>query len=168
MLLFLYLLFNLGIFQCICRTLCHIVFALFSTYFSALHCCCTYCGSKLRSVKRRRRRRRRDVEESAAQSSSSGGSEDGYELGEIPTFQPPTNLEHGRSQFSRRKNYKDEHLRRSLRPNSHRARVELSGNSVDLHRRNTPKNVDDHVRVTRSSRFSHKGSKHRGRTHHRR
>ncbi|KAH6759204.1 hypothetical protein C2S51_019439 [Perilla frutescens var. frutescens] len=168
-LLFLYLLFNLGICQCICRTLCHIVWAFFSTYVSALHYCCTCCFHKLRSVKRRRRRRRRDVEESAAprSSSSSSGSEDGCELAEMPTFQPGRNLEHGRSQLSKRKKYKDERLRRSLRPNSHRARVELTGNSAHLHRKNIHKNVDDHVRVTRSSKFSQKGSRHRIKTHHR-
>lgn len=166
-LLFFYLLFSLGICQCICRTLCHIVWAFVSTYVSALHFCCTCCFNKLRSVKRRRRRRR-DIEEFAAPSGSSSDGEYGYQLAEMPTFQPPRNLERGRSQLSRRKNYKDERLRSSLRPNSHRARVELSGNSVHLHRKNIRKNVDDHVCVKRSSKFSQKGSRHRTRTHHRR
>ncbi|KAH6812915.1 hypothetical protein C2S51_021933 [Perilla frutescens var. frutescens] len=164
-LLFLYLLFNLGVCQCICCALCHIVWAFFSTYVSALHYCCTCCLHKLRSVKRRRRR---DVEESSSSSGGGGGSEDGYELAEMSTLQPSRNLEHGRSQFSKRKSYKDERLKRSLRPSSHRARVELFGNSVHLHRKNIHRSVDDHVRVTRSSKFSQQRSRHRLRTHHRR
>ncbi|XP_057766579.1 uncharacterized protein LOC130987034 isoform X1 [Salvia miltiorrhiza] len=160
-LLFFYLLFSLGICQCICRTLCHIIWAFFSSYFSALHCCCSYCCLKLQSVKRngrQRRRQRRDVE-APSSSSSGGGGEDVHEVGEVPASRPPR-----RNVECKRKRYKEEHLRRSLRPNSHRATLELSGNSHHLHRMNTFKNVDDRIRVIRTSKFSHKGgSKHRAR-----
>ncbi|KAL8556442.1 hypothetical protein ACS0TY_004043 [Phlomoides rotata] len=169
-LLFLYLLFNLGICQCICRTLFRMVKACFTTYFSVLHFCCTSLCHKLGSVKRqrRRRRRRRDVEEFDALSSSTSTStnEDEYELGEVSGFQQPTNLEREESQSSRRRNYRNEHLRRSLRPNTHRAHVELSGNSTHHHRKKILKNIGDHsspthhhLRVARSSKFSRKGSR---------
>ncbi|KAI3464536.1 hypothetical protein Pfo_021199 [Paulownia fortunei] len=174
-LLFLYLLYNLGICQCICHTLCRIIWACFATCFSALHFCCSYLCFKLRTVKRKRRRRRRkrDIEEFAAPSTSN--SEDDYELEESSRFQQPRNLEHRRSQFNTRRNYKYEHLRRSLRPTTHRAHVKLSGNSIHLHRKKIMKNIDDqasplhhHIRVTRSSKFSQKGSRHRTGIHHRR
>ncbi|KAL1533602.1 corepressor interacting with RBPJ 1 [Salvia divinorum] len=165
-LLFFYLLFSLGICQCICRTLFHIIWGFFSSYFSALHCCCSYFCLKLQSVKRNRRRmrrQRRDVEapnssgssSSSSSSSSSGGG--GEEGGEMSRFGPRRNVECKISELSKRRRYKEEHLRRSLRANSHRAGVEFSGNSRHLSRM---KNVDDHIRVTRNSKFARKGSRH--------
>ncbi|KAK6132341.1 hypothetical protein DH2020_033901 [Rehmannia glutinosa] len=173
-LLFLYLLYNLGICQCICHTLCRIVWACFATCFSALHFCCSYLCYKLKTVKRtrRRRRRKRDIEEFAVPSNST--SEDEYELEESSIIQQPRNHEHRKSRFNRRRNYKNEHLRRSLRPTTHRAHVELSGNSVRLHRNKLMKIIGDrssplhhHIRVTRSSKFSVKGSRGRNGIHHR-
>ncbi|XP_042034518.1 uncharacterized protein LOC121780927 [Salvia splendens] len=157
-LLFFYLLFSLGICQCICRTLCRIIWCFFSSYFSALHCCCSYFCLKLQSVKQNRRRR--DVEAPSSSSSSSSsrrsssvGEDEG---GEMSTFGPRRNMECKRSELSKRKRYKEEHLKRSLRANSHRAGVEVSGNSRRLSRM---KNVDDHIRVTKNSKFARKVSR---------
>lgn len=156
-LLFVYLIFNLGICQCICRSLCRITWACFATCFSAFHFSCSYLCFKLRTVKRTRRRRKRDIEELATPS----GSEDEYELEE-------TRHPSGNRMRSRRRNHKNEHLRRSLRPTSHRARLELSGNSVRVHRKKIMKSIGDgdtsplhhHIRVSRSSKFLQRGSRH--------
>ncbi|PIN17052.1 hypothetical protein CDL12_10284 [Handroanthus impetiginosus] len=146
------------------------VWACFATCFSALDFCCTYLCFKLRTVKRKRRRRKWDIEEFAAPITSS--SEEGYELAKRSLFQQPRNLEHRRSKVNRRRNYKYEHLRRSLRPTSHRAHVHFSANPFHLHWKKILKNIGDHtsplhhhIRVTRSSKFSQKGSKHRTRIH---
>ncbi|XP_073275575.1 uncharacterized protein [Primulina huaijiensis] len=173
-LLFFYLLYNLGICQCICHSICRIMWACFSTCFSSLDFCCLYLCFKLRTVKRRRRRRRRDIEEPVETSPST--TEEGYELGETSVFQHYRNFEHRRSRYSTRRNYKDEHLRRSLRPNNHRSHVRVAGdNSIHLHRTKSFKNgghnmspLHHHIRVTRTSRFAHKGSMHRSGIHHRR
>ncbi|KAL3641245.1 hypothetical protein CASFOL_016213 [Castilleja foliolosa] len=171
-LLFLYLVYSLGICQCICHTLCRIVWACFATCFSGLDFCCSYLCHKLRTVKRtrRRRRRKRDIEAPISTSTS----EDEYELEDMSINGQPRKHEHKRSRFNRR-NYKDEHLRRSLRPTNHRARVEFSGRPVHLHRNKTLKNIGDrdnpihdHFRVTRSSNFSQKGSRHRNKVHRKR
>ncbi|KAK4381341.1 hypothetical protein Sango_2976200 [Sesamum angolense] len=163
--LILYLLFNLGICQCICRTLCGVVWACFASCFSALDFCCTYLCFKLRTIKRKRRRRKRDLEEFAATS------EEDCELGERSVTQQTRNLEHGRSQFSKRRDYKNVRLRRSLRPSSHRPRMKLPGSSIHQHRRKILNNfgeqcspVHHHIRVTRST----KGSRHRTGIRHRR
>ncbi|GFP89830.1 hypothetical protein PHJA_001126800 [Phtheirospermum japonicum] len=172
-LLFLYLLFNLGICQCICHTLCRMTWACFATCFSALDFCCSYLCYKLRSVKRtrRRRRRKRDIEQFASPIISTSSSEDEYELEEMSINGQPRNHGHRRSHFNRRRNYKNEHLRRSLKPTNHRARVEFSGRPVHLHRNKTLKNIGpihDHIRVTRSSTFSQKGSRNRNGIHRKR
>ncbi|XP_073276509.1 uncharacterized protein [Primulina huaijiensis] len=131
-------------------------------------------GKNCDTVKRRRRRRRRDIEESVETSSST--SEGGYELGKTSVLQHNRNLGRRRSSFSIRRNYKDEHLRRTLRPNNHRSRVRVArDHSLHLPRRKSFKNgecsmspLHHHIRVTRSSRFAHKGSMHRSGIHHRR
>ncbi|GER49169.1 hypothetical protein STAS_26387 [Striga asiatica] len=163
-LLFLYLLYNLGICQCICRTLFRITWACFSTCFSSFDFCCSYLCYKLRTIRRlrKRRRRKKDIEEFDGQTSPYISSEDDeYELEDksIDSY-----FDHRGSRFSRRRNYKVEHLRKSLRPTNHRARVELSGH---LHGKRALKNsiefrhnlLHDHIRVNRSSKFSQKGSK---------
>ncbi|KAL8059623.1 hypothetical protein ABFX02_03G099100 [Erythranthe guttata] len=162
-LLFVYLIFQLGICQCIFRSLCRITWACFATCFSAFEFSCTYLCFKLRSVKRKRRTRKRDIEEFST-------SEDEYELGETSRLrQPSTNLERRRrSQFDKRKNFKNERLRRSLKPTTHRASVGSARNSVYLNRRKILKNIGDctsplhhHIRVSRSSKFLNKGSRRR-------
>ncbi|KAL0462514.1 UNVERIFIED_CONTAM: hypothetical protein Slati_0139000 [Sesamum latifolium] len=126
------------------------------SYF-ALDFCCTYLCFKLRTIKRKRRRRQRDLEEFAATS------DEDCELGERSVTQQTRNLVHGRSQFSKRRDYKNVRLRRSLRPSSHRPRMKLSGSSIHQHRRKILNNFGDqspvhhHIRVTRST----KGSRHR-------
>ncbi|KAL3638843.1 hypothetical protein CASFOL_016750 [Castilleja foliolosa] len=166
MLLFLYLLFNLGIFQCICHTLCRMTWACFATCFSGLDFCCSYLCYKLRSVKRTRKRRRtkRDIEAFPMPITTSS-SEDEYELEDMSI-----NGQHRRSRFNRRRNYKDLHLRRSLRPTNHRAHVEFSVRPIHAHRDKALKNIvdrdgsiHDHIRVTRS--FSKKGSRKRLKVH---
>ncbi|KAL2467759.1 hypothetical protein Fot_51284 [Forsythia ovata] len=167
-LLFFYLTYKLGICQCICYTLCRTTWACFATCFSMLDFCCTYLCFKLKSVKRTNRRRKRDIEKEL--SSSTGTSEEDYE--DSFSFQPPKNFKDRRSLSGRKRNYKQEHLRRALRPNSHRANLGISRNSIHLQTRNTEDGNHispvHHIRVTRSSKFAHQRSRHKCRTHHRR
>ncbi|XP_022891868.1 uncharacterized protein LOC111406721 [Olea europaea var. sylvestris] len=166
-LLFFYLSYKLGICQCICHTLCRTTWACFATCFSTLDFCCTYLCFKLKSVKRTRRRQRRDIEKELSTSTS----EEDYE--ESFSRQQPKNLKDRRSLSHRRRNYKQEHLRRALRPNSHRANLGISRNSMHRQTRNTY--GSDHVSpvhhihvITRSSKFARQGSRHKGKVHHRR
>ncbi|KAL2232363.1 UNVERIFIED_CONTAM: hypothetical protein Sindi_1416300 [Sesamum indicum] len=106
------------------------------SYF-ALDFFCTYLCFKLRTVRRKRRRRKRDLKEFAATS------DENCELGDKSETQHTTDLEHRRSQVSKRRDYKNEHLRRSLRPRSHRPLMKLSGGSIHLHRRKILNNFGD-------------------------
>ena len=75
--LFFYLLFQLGIFQCIGRSLCKMCYAACDTYWSALKYITCFLWYKLKNTKRvsrRRRRRRRRLEDLEARHYSSGSS----------------------------------------------------------------------------------------------
>ncbi|XP_051139538.1 uncharacterized protein LOC127257202 [Andrographis paniculata] len=164
LLLFLFLLYKLGVCQCICHIICGTIWGCFATCFSSLEFCCTYCCSKLQNVKRnnRRRRRRRDIEEFTPPIITSEEEEE-HNLG---------SRKHKRSH--ERRSHIHEHLRRSLRPVNHVTHLELSSRSIDHPRRklvlddagDPASHVHHHVRIARSSRFSHKGSSHRTRKHH--
>ncbi|KAM5579802.1 hypothetical protein ABKV19_009525 [Rosa sericea] len=60
-LLFFYLVFKLGIFQCIGKSLCKMCWAACETYWFALHDICSFVWYKLRNTKRVNRRRRRHL-----------------------------------------------------------------------------------------------------------
>ncbi|KAK4391050.1 Proteasome subunit beta type-3-B [Sesamum angolense] len=101
--------------------LCVESYGLVLLVFSALDFCCTYLCFKLRTRQEKTQGRKRDLEEFATTS------DENCELGENSITQHTTNLEHRRSQVSKRRDYKNKHLRRSLRPRSHRPRMKLSG-----------------------------------------
>ncbi|XP_059629973.1 uncharacterized protein LOC132272925 [Cornus florida] len=71
------------------------------------------------------------------------------------------------------RDYRGDHLRRSLRPRSHRIRVGISGDSVYVNKRNPIRHghhgstVHD-IRVTKTSIFAHKSANHSGAIHRRR
>ncbi|XP_062025977.1 uncharacterized protein LOC133742326 [Rosa rugosa] len=60
-LLFFYLVFKLGIFQCIGKSLCKMCWAACETYWFALHDICSFVWYKLRNTKRVNHRRRRHL-----------------------------------------------------------------------------------------------------------
>ena len=157
-LLFFYLLYKLGICECVSRCLCRMVWAYFASCFYACDYCCTFFCVKLRLLKRtnRRSRRRKRIIEMLDTSSSGDDAPFTYMDKSI------------RSISHRRRDYRGAHLRKSLRPRNHHVRAGISRELVYGHRRNSinkHNNGDQHagrvhgIRVTRTSRFAHKGSK---------
>lgn len=158
-LLFFYLLYKLRICKCICRSICKIIWALLVSWFSLWEYCCTCLCVGLMKLKRTRRKRRRRIREEL------DASDDEYYD------------ESFRDDWSRRNrplsrrsiDYREVHMRKSLRPRSHRVRVGISGDSVHRHRRKhstkhhgSDSPVHDHIRVTHASKYVRKGRKHRG------
>nr|XP_009629775.1 uncharacterized protein LOC104119877 isoform X1 [Nicotiana tomentosiformis] len=117
-LLFLYLLYKLGICGCICHLLCRSTWACFSTCFSVLDCCCTFFCFKLQHFlikprhKRPRRRHQRDIEGVYI---SSTFSEEEQGQGSL-YHRASRKIEGRRSVRDQRK----EHFRRSLRPKNNK------------------------------------------------
>ncbi|KAG9441968.1 hypothetical protein H6P81_017822 [Aristolochia fimbriata] len=111
-LLFFYLLFKLGIIQCIGRSLCKMCWATCETYWHAMRHICCFCWYKIRTVKRqyRGRRRFRDIEQG---SSSSSDGEDG--VGSINVVTKRRSIRERRKDRIRRSLYP---LRQSSRGNS--------------------------------------------------
>lgn len=160
-LLFLYSLYKLGICQCFARTLCKTVWACFATCFFAVEHGCTFLCYKLPKLKRKYRKRKRDIERF---NSSSTDEED-----RTFPYHVPRHMEDKRSLSRHWKDYRGDHLRRSLRPRSHRVRVGIRGDSVHVNKRNSMKyghhgrTVHD-IRVTRTSQFAQKGANYKGST----
>lgn len=169
-LFFFYLLYELGICKCICWTSCKIVWGCISIYVSMWEYCCYFVFDKIRHVKRiSRRRRRRDVEEQCYDASSSD------ELEEESTSSISNDeVDQIEKKRRRRRDYKRDHVTRSLRPHSHRVRVGVSGNSGFITRFNSAKHWDDQgsrvhsIRVARTSKFARKGTSFRGSKHRKR
>lgn len=168
-LLFFYLSYQLGIFHCICGTLCRMVWACVAACFSVCVHGCYFLGYELHKVKRkRRRRRRRDIEELTSTTSEEEEEDDAASVSyhNIPR----------RSSVSRRwRDYKGDQLRRSLRPRSHRVRVRISGGDLfHVRRRRNRIKRGDHgstihdIRVTQTSKFAQKGTNYKGSRHRRR
>ncbi|XP_016479600.1 uncharacterized protein LOC107800867 [Nicotiana tabacum] len=140
--LFLYLLYKLGICQCICHILCRSTWACFSTCFSVLDYCCTFLCFKLQQLLLTRRRHQKDIE--------------------------------GEGSFSSRKidgrrrsirEHRKEHMRKSLRPKSHRMQVEIVNDSIHPKKRLKFGNSNDfrpidHIRVSRRPNFAQKRTSH--------
>ncbi|KAF5955047.1 hypothetical protein HYC85_007903 [Camellia sinensis] len=84
-------------------------------------------------------------------------------------YHVPRHMEDKRSLSRHWKDYRGDHLRRSLRPRSHRVRVGIRGDSVHVNKRNSMKyghhgrTVHD-IRVTRTSQFAQKGANYKGST----
>ncbi|XP_077249618.1 uncharacterized protein LOC143889324 isoform X2 [Tasmannia lanceolata] len=109
-LLFIYLLFKVGIIQCIGRSLCKMTWAACQAYWFALEDISCFLWHKLKNVKRVNRRRHfRDVEEGYSSSEDDDRSLESY--GSLRAF---------RRQRSVRERRKDR-IRRSLYPVRHRS-----------------------------------------------
>ena len=166
-LLFFYLLQKLGICECICQSLFRIVWACVASWFHAFEYCCISLCVKLRKLKRVRRKHRRDIEEEFdAGDDEYDTSEEEYD-DESFSNHVPRHMEKSRSVSHKWKDYRGAHLRKSLRPRNHRIRVDISRDSIHSGRRNHIKHrnhrstVHD-IRVTRASKFAHKGRNYRG------
>ncbi|XP_075656036.1 uncharacterized protein LOC142626136 [Castanea sativa] len=138
MLLFFYLLFKLGICQCIVRSLCKMCWAACETYFFALEDITCFLWHKLKNTKRinrRRRRRFQDVELGYSSSDESDFSDNYHHL----------NV--SRKQKSVRERRKDR-LQRSLNPSSRHSghshkhhHVRLKTGKVSVHVRGRPQRL---------------------------
>ncbi|KAL8110283.1 hypothetical protein AgCh_026126 [Apium graveolens] len=131
--------------------------------------CCYFVFNKIRHVKRiNRRRRRRDIEEQFYDASSSD------ELEESTSSISNDEIDQIEKKRRPRRDYKRDHVARSLRPHSHRARVGVSENSGYITRYNSAKHWDDQdsrvhsIRVARTSKFARKGTSQRGLKHRKR
>ncbi|XP_010521274.1 PREDICTED: uncharacterized protein LOC104800210 [Tarenaya hassleriana] len=143
-LLFIYVLYKVGFFQCIVHGLCSISWAFLSCWFSSCKFCLTFlCSDLINPNPRRRHRKRR--------------SENAF-YAEEDTYSPPPR------RFGTRG--REERMRKSLRPRSHRVRVWVRRNGDSLDRyggRNQDYGSVRGIRVSRSSKFARKGSKYRRR-----
>ncbi|XP_027149798.1 protein HAPLESS 2 [Coffea eugenioides] len=170
-LVFFYLSYKLGICQCICHIICRSIWACCATWFSVLEFCCTFLCSKLDKHNRRRRRRRRDIEASAITSEDDLNDDEDDHGGRF-TNQATKHISKRRKLLSgQKRHYREEHMRRALRPNSHRVHVGVSEESFRSKRRNSSKYHDhvnpvDHIRVTRTSKFAQKRGSFKGSMRH--
>ncbi|XP_058218174.1 uncharacterized protein LOC131329118 [Rhododendron vialii] len=158
-LLFFYSLYKLGICQCVCQTLCKMAWASFATFFSIVEFGCTFLCYKLPKLKRRHRKHKRDIERFCT--SSSDGEEEATKDRRFRDHKP------GKSLSRHWRDYRREHLRRSLRARSHRVTVGIRRDGFCVNKRNGAKygnqgkNVHD-IRVTRTSKFAQKRGDNKG------
>ncbi|KAH0745744.1 hypothetical protein KY285_007401 [Solanum tuberosum] len=104
---------------------------------------------------RRRRRHQKDIEEALVDISSE--SQDSIKFDDT----------------KRRKSMREhrkEHMRKSLRPKSHHMQVQIVNDSIHHHKKKKFKNgpIDDHIRVSRRTKFAQKGMFIKGSTRSRR
>ncbi|XP_024020739.1 uncharacterized protein LOC112091400 [Morus notabilis] len=183
-LLFLYLLHKLGICECVSWSLCRMLWACFASCLSVCDCCCTFLCLKLRNLRgrtnrRRRRRRKLDIEVVDTSSTEAG---DEHHNGETSFASCDYDMykEKSDSSLSRRKrDYRSDQLRKSLRPRSHRIGAGISKDHLghgnrrsyniklgDHHNHNHDHDhnsrVDHAIRVTRTSKFVRKGTIYKG------
>lgn len=170
-LLFLYLLHKLGIFGCLGRTVCKMMWTCFSCCFHVCEYSCTFLCVKLQRLKRKRRKVRN-------QKFYSTTGEDYTD--ESLSYHFPVPAEISRSFSSRRRGYRGSHLRKSLGPRNYHSRVEISRNlSYYKNKRNHSSGNTSHtsnaikhdnhkgtvhdIKVTRTSKFARKGVNNRKR-----
>ncbi|KAJ6412641.1 hypothetical protein OIU84_005647 [Salix udensis] len=154
-LLFFYLLYKTGICECVGHSLCKTAWACLVAWFSMWEHCCIFAFDKLVMLKRVRRSRR------------SGSSE--FDTSEEDSDYIPRTIETSGSSLSRRtRDYRRVHLRKSLRPRSHRIRVGLSSDFDYGSGKNPNAKHGKHfstihnIRVTRTSQFVRKRASFRG------
>ncbi|KAL3026405.1 hypothetical protein AAZX31_04G229300 [Glycine max] len=169
-LLFLYLVHKLGICGCLCRSSCKMIWVCFSSCFHAWEYSCSFLCLTLHKLKRRRRRRRRFRVDMNQEFYFKNGED--Y-TDESLSYHFPTSAKTSSSISRRRRDYKGSHLRRSLQPRKHHARVEIgrdlrykskrnhshgdpSYTSIVTKHGNYIGTVHD-IKVTRTSKFARKG-----------
>ncbi|KAJ9538318.1 hypothetical protein OSB04_031051 [Centaurea solstitialis] len=153
-LLFLYFLYKLGVFHCLCRTSCKMIWVCLSTIFVVwVHACYWLCRC-LQKVKREHRRHQREMEMLDMMSVRSDQDTD--------MEASSTGSRWRRSSYQLR-NHKRNHLRRSLRPRNHRVRLGVDG---DLDYATKRKHIGHgDVRVVQTSSFARRGRYHKRSRH---
>ncbi|KAK6938375.1 hypothetical protein RJ641_031883 [Dillenia turbinata] len=164
-LLFFYLLYKVGMCQCIGRGICKMIWACFSGCFLACEYCCYFLLYKCLRLERSRkqRRHRRNIQELDDSTEEEKKENDEERSSSYHVHNRPMKSRIRRSQSH---DWKNSHLRRSLKPTSHRVQIGINRHSDHLYRRShSTKHGDDHstihdgIRVRRSSRFAHKGAR---------
>ncbi|KAJ8467903.1 hypothetical protein OPV22_030455 [Ensete ventricosum] len=141
-LLFIYLLFKVGILQCVCRSICKMSWAACKTYLTALKEITCFLWHKLKNTKRTYRRRFENVEEGYYSSSEYDSSSEDY-------------LDHHRG--VRRRSVRErrkEHIRRSLYPTRQSSKGRGCARGSRRHVRLKTREVSVHVKPGRSRSFS--------------
>lgn len=164
-LLFFYLLYKIGICHCLGKSICKMLWACFTSCFSACEYGCMFIWFKMKNLRRMKQENLRDMEEY-----DSSFSDD--ELEERLSYsRMPRTIEFRKSLSRRSRERRRIYLERSLRPRSHRIRVGISRGSIYVNERDRGKH-DRHVstvhniKVTRTSKFVQKANGNR--IHHRR
>ncbi|CAL9146557.1 unnamed protein product [Musa hybrid cultivar] len=135
--LFIYLLFKVGILQCVCRSICKMSWAACKTYWTALKEITCFLWHKLKNTKRTYRRRFENVEEGYSSSEYDSSSED-Y-------------LDHHRG--VRRRSVRErrkEHILRSLYPTRQSSKGRGYARGSRRHVRLKTREVSVHVKPGRS------------------
>lgn len=155
-LMFFYLLYKAGICDCIGRSLCKMVWAFCSSCFYAWEYGCMFLWIKLKNLKRMRRDHVRDILEEYDVSDNELTDES------LSYRHAPRAIELRRSFSCRSRERRRIHIRRSLRPRSHRIKVGISRDPVYSNRDmgKHVKTVHD-IKVTQTSKFVQKGRANR-------
>ncbi|EFH66716.1 hypothetical protein ARALYDRAFT_313065 [Arabidopsis lyrata subsp. lyrata] len=146
-LFFIYMLYKVGFWHCIIHGFCRLLWALVSCWFYMLsYCCSFFCYDLLHSKRRRRRRHHRYIEEAYDDNSDNDDDDDGDD----------GSFTYHRSRPECRR---EERLRKSLRPRSHRVRVGVrkdhrSDSGLSQHADGS--SPIHGVRVSRESKFTRK------------
>ncbi|XP_048227459.1 uncharacterized protein LOC8277762 isoform X2 [Ricinus communis] len=158
-LLLIYLLYKLRIFECVGHSLCKLAWACMVCWISLWKNCCFFLRDSLIMLKRVSHHHRRD-------SSEFDTSED-----DCYDYEHRTMDVSSRPLSRQMMDYRTAHLRRSLRPKSHRIRVGLStGSEHGYGRYHHIKHANhgstvNNIRVIQSSKFVRKGINHRRKGH---
>ncbi|KAF5444740.1 hypothetical protein F2P56_033847 [Juglans regia] len=161
-LLFFYLLEKVGLCQCIIHSLCKIVWACISSCFHAWEYCCIFLWVKLHKLKRVNRTHLEEEFDT---------SEEEYDDGSF-SYHMSRSMDVNKSPSHRWRSHRGAYLRKCLRPRSHRIQVAIGRDSIHGGRGNAIKHwkngtaIHD-IRVTRTSKFAHKGRKYRRGAYHR-
>ncbi|KAI4337842.1 hypothetical protein L6164_016211 [Bauhinia variegata] len=174
-LLFFYVSYKLGIFECLGRAICRMIWGCFSCCFHGWKYCCTFLCVKLQRLRRTRRRYRKHRRRQKLYSTS----EEDYSDDQSLSYYGPISAETRRSFSRRKRDYIDSHLKKSLRPRSHHSQLGIRGNHNFGHRRNpisenpsyrengikhcSHANTVHGIKVTRTSKFVNKGTRNRRR-----
>ncbi|GAV71940.1 hypothetical protein CFOL_v3_15429 [Cephalotus follicularis] len=161
-LLFFYLLHKVGIYKCVGHSLCKILWACMTSWFSIWKICCTFLWFKLTMVKKRNRIDRRDFDQELSTSEEEFNDDHKSFSYHVPRYRT---MDMGMSPSHRWRDHRESLLRKSLRPRSYHVQVGIGrDSSIHGYRRNSIKHrrhVHD-FRVTHTSKFVQKSRKYRG------
>ncbi|KAL6962178.1 hypothetical protein U1Q18_037133, partial [Sarracenia purpurea var. burkii] len=136
----------------------------FATFFSVVEYSCTFLCYKLPMLKRIHRKHKRHIHKRHIKEFDPDEEEEDNNDDGSFSYQGSR-----RSRSHHCRDYRGDHLRRSLQPRSHRIQVGIRGNSVHVNKRRCPIKYGDHhgrtvhdIIVTPRSKFAKKGARYNG------